>query len=74
VAGCEKILQGIWEYLDQEMTPESCAEIKKHLDLCRACFSRVEFHRLLRVKMRDKTNHLCPEKLKQRIQKLVDLF
>jgi mycothiol system anti-sigma-R factor len=74
MASCEKVLQEIWDYLDQEITPESCAEVKKHLDLCRSCFSRLEFQRHLREKMRDKTNHICPEKLKQRIQKLVDLY
>lgn len=71
---CEKVLQGIWEYLDRDMAASDVAEIEKHLDLCRSCFSRIEFEQLLRSHMKNKTNHLCPEKLKKRIRDLIDQF
>jgi len=71
---CEKVVQGIWEFLDQEMTPASLADVQKHLDLCRTCFSRIEFEKVLRVNLRTKTNHGCPEQLKLKIQKIIELY
>ena len=74
MTSCEKIVDGIWEFLDKEMTPEAVVELQKHLDLCRSCFSRYEFERALRENIRSKTNHTCPEKLKVRIQQIIELY
>jgi mycothiol system anti-sigma-R factor len=71
---CEQVIQNIWEYLDKEMCSADMSEVQKHLDLCRGCFTRMEFEKLLREKMQKATNHCCPEKLKQRIKKLIDLY
>lgn len=71
---CEQVLLGIWQYLDHDMSLEDVANVQKHLDLCRSCFSRLEFEQRLRDAMREKTNHCCPEKVKARIKSLLDLF
>jgi mycothiol system anti-sigma-R factor len=71
---CEQVLQDIWSYLDRELTEADLSHVQKHLDLCRACFSRIEFERLLRDAMRTKTNHCCPEKVKARIKKILDQY
>ena len=71
---CEKVLEGIWDYLDKELCGDSLAGIKKHLELCRTCYSRLEFERLLRDHLRNRTNHCCPERLKKRIQDIVELY
>lgn len=74
MAGCDKVLQGLWEYLDKECTEENRQHIKQHLDLCRSCYDRMEFEQLLRDHMREKTNHCCPDSVKNKIQKLLDLY
>lgn len=71
---CEAVLKDLFEYLDKEMDEKSCAEIKEHMDLCRMCFDRAEFEKMLRQHIKEKTNHCCPDALKQRIQKLIDKF
>lgn len=71
---CEKVIQSIWEFLDQEMSADGIVELQKHLDLCRSCFSRFEFERALRDNCRSKTHHTCPEKLKIRIRQIIELF
>ena len=71
---CDKILERVWDYLDRETNADGLAEIKKHLDLCRPCFSRIEFQKILREKMRSHTHHVCPEKLKQRIKSIIELY
>lgn len=71
---CEQVIQNIWDYLDREMCSTDVSEIEKHLDLCRGCYSRIEFEKILREKMKNSTEHCCPEKLKQRIKDLIDRF
>lgn len=71
---CEQVIQSIWDYLDRETDKANLAEIQKHLDLCRGCFSRVEFEKILREKMQKATHHMCPDKLKQKIRDLVDRY
>jgi anti-sigma factor (TIGR02949 family) len=71
---CEQVVQGVWEFLDKDMTPEAIATFQKHLDLCRSCFSKIEFEKMLRVSMQAKTDCKCPEKLKAKIQGIIELF
>ena len=71
---CEKVIEGLWEYLDREMDSNGTVIIERHLELCRRCFSRIEFERLLREHLKTRTDHLCPEKLKKRIQGLIELY
>ncbi|GIX27774.1 MAG: hypothetical protein KatS3mg123_1655 [Burkholderiales bacterium] len=39
---CEEVLRHLFAYIDQELDAEASAEIERHLELCRGCFSRVE--------------------------------
>ena len=71
---CEQVLQDIWAYLDKEICEDDLVHIKSHLDLCRSCFSRVEFEKLLREEMKKKTTHCCPEKVKARIQSILNQY
>lgn len=71
---CEQVIQNIWDYLDREMCGEDMTEVQKHLDLCRGCFTRIEFEKILREKMRKTTHHCCPDKLKKRIKDLIDHY
>ena len=71
---CEKVIESVFDYLDKEMTPENMAELQKHLDLCRSCFSRFEFEISLRQNLRSKTNHTCPEKLKLKLRQIIELY
>jgi mycothiol system anti-sigma-R factor len=71
---CEKVLEGLWEYLDRELDKDGQLDVQKHLDLCRSCFSRMEFEKLLREQMRLKTNHICPDKLRKKIHDIIELY
>ena len=71
---CEKVIEMIWEFLDREITPDAAADLQKHIDLCRSCFTRIEFEKALRENCRTKTNHVCPDKLKLRIRQIIDLY
>jgi anti-sigma factor (TIGR02949 family) len=50
---CEEVLRRLAEYLDHELGEVGEAEIAKHLDACRSCYSRAEFERGLRARLRE---------------------
>jgi predicted anti-sigma-YlaC factor YlaD len=39
---CEAVFALLSEYLDEELNPESCEEIKKHLEGCPPCIEFLE--------------------------------
>lgn len=69
---CEQVLAEIWVFLDGELNEADLVHFRQHMDLCRACFTRIEFERTLRVSMQTKTNHICPDRLKIRVQKFLE--
>lgn len=71
---CEQVIQGIWAYLDHDLNKTDLEHMQVHLELCRACFSRCEFERLLRESMQRKTNSCCPEQVKARIKSIFEQF
>ena len=71
---CEEVLKHLVAYLDREMDAHSAAEIGRHLEQCRGCFSRAEFERQLKAQVRAAGSHSAPEHLRARIKKLVDEF
>lgn len=43
--GCEQVMRQLWDYLDEELTPERMAAIRAHLELCKRCYPQYEFER-----------------------------
>lgn len=71
---CEEVLKHLVAYLDREMDAHAAAEIERHLEECRACFSRAEFERRLKAQLGAAGDGSAPERLRTRIRKLVDEF
>ena len=71
---CKAVLDGLFEFLDKEMDATAATEIKAHLELCRSCFDRTEFEKEIRQHFKDKTEHACPDVVKNRIKKLIENF
>lgn len=71
---CEQVIQGLRSFLDKDIKQDDVSQIKQHLELCRACFSRCEFEQLLRESMKKKTDCICPDKVKARIKSILDHF
>lgn len=42
---CETVMQQLWDYLDQELTPERMRAIEMHVHVCDRCSPQVEFER-----------------------------
>jgi len=71
---CEEVLKHLVAYLDHESDAHAAAEIQRHLEQCRSCFSRAEFEKQLKARVRAAGSRNAPERLRARIRKLVDEF
>lgn len=64
---CEEALQYVFDYLDHELDHVHHEDMEHHLTKCRSCFSRVEFERRLKAKLRATAHHRAPESLRARV-------
>jgi anti-sigma factor (TIGR02949 family) len=71
---CEEVLKHLVAYLDRDTDAHTAAEIERHLEQCRGCYSRAEFEKQLKVQVRAAASRSAPERLRARIKKLVDEF
>lgn len=71
---CEDVVSHLLAYLDDEIDDETRARIDRHLERCRGCFSRAEFERALRHRLRELGREPASESLARRIKALLDSF
>lgn len=69
---CEEVVEQLFTFLDKELDDASSAEIQRHLDRCRECFTRAEFESRLRAKVREAAAATAPEHLHRRIRRMLD--
>ena len=43
---CRMAVQKLWDYLDQELTPERMEDVRRHLDRCGDCLPHHEYGRV----------------------------
>lgn len=73
--GCLEAIEALYAYLDGELKdPESIAEFEHHMSHCRSCYSRAEVERLLTEQLRTASGSHASERLKKRLQDLMDDF
>lgn len=71
---CEEVLEQLFAYLDRELHDTTWAEVEQHLERCRGCFSRAEFERRLKARVRGAGESAAPESLRARIKQLLETF
>lgn len=71
---CEEVIEQLFTFLDEELDAERSAEIDKHLERCRDCYTRAQFERRLREKVGDAGVEKAPDRLRARIKGLLDRF
>lgn len=70
---CEEALRRLAGFLDRELGPQSAAEVERHLETCRSCYSRAEFERRLRERLREDLKEAAvPAGLESRVRRLLD--
>ena len=66
---CEQALARIFEFVDHELQPHEREALQEHLHTCKSCFSRVEFERRLKDKLKQLREEAAPA-AQDRIEKL----
>jgi mycothiol system anti-sigma-R factor len=70
---CEQAVARLYEYLDQALPPAESEAVKRHLELCEACFHHFEFDRRLLETIRERCQTgRAPEPLRRKIADLLD--
>ncbi|HBZ70671.1 MAG TPA: mycothiol system anti-sigma-R factor [Deltaproteobacteria bacterium] len=72
---CTEAVEKLWQYLDRELDSDTVAEIERHLQECRDCFSKAEFERHLRLILRRSCGcEQAPPELRARLHRLLGMF
>lgn len=71
---CDDVLAHLVEFLNGEVDEKKKAEIDLHLETCRSCYSRADFERVLKKRLQDANTQDVPDRLKNRINRLLDDF
>jgi anti-sigma factor (TIGR02949 family) len=71
---CEQAIKLILEYLDAELPEQDYAAMDEHLHTCRACFSRMEFEKMLKGKIKALPVQEAPDSLRLKLKKITSKF
>ena len=72
---CQVALKSLFEYLDKELDKKNMEDFERHLELCRKCYDKYEFEKILREKLREKAGGEKPSpRLLKRIEGMLDKF
>lgn len=71
---CEEVVASLLEYLDGEIDADKRARIDRHLDECRGCYSRAQFEKALRRRLRELGRETASPALRSRLKSLLDDF
>lgn len=69
---CEEALARLAAFLDDELEEARSDEVRRHLETCRSCYSRAEFERRLKERVRsDLKADEVPERFEERMRGLL---
>ena len=68
---CEEALSRIFELVDHELKGDEREVMQHHVDTCKSCFSRVEFERRLKAKLKGLRDAQTDNSARERIEKLL---
>lgn len=71
---CEDVIDRLLDYLDRELDAETERALARHMEACRACFSRAEFERKLRARVSETVAVKAPESLRHRVRAIVEQY
>lgn len=74
ITNCEQALKVLAQHLDRELDERRDAQLHSHLESCRSCYSRAEFERRLKERIRALGTDDVPDDVAGRIQDLLDTF
>jgi anti-sigma factor (TIGR02949 family) len=64
---CDHVIAKLWEYIDGELTEESAAQVREHLDICSRCFPQYDFQRAFKEFTHRSAQKPTPPELRRRV-------
>jgi mycothiol system anti-sigma-R factor len=64
---CEKALENLYLFIDQEIDKASCAEIQTHIDDCTSCLSEYDLERVVKSLVSRSCSEVAPDVLRQKV-------
>lgn len=64
---CEKALENLYLFIDQEIDTASCAEIQSHIDECTDCLSEYDLERVVKSLVSRSCSEVAPEPLRDKV-------
>ena len=64
---CAQALARVYEYLDGEMSPGDCAQIREHIEDCAPCLKQYDLDVALKALVRRSCQDSAPPDLRERI-------
>lgn len=72
---CREVLDRVYEYLDGEMTPDDCAQIRQHLQECGPCLREYDLDEALKALIRRSCGcEAAPDALRTRIMTRISVI
>lgn len=76
---CEQAIKLILEYLDNELSEHDHDAMHAHMETCRACYSRMDFEKMLKDKVRSSSesnasDKKAPDSLRNKIKKITENY
>ena len=71
---CEQALSQLYEYLDRELDHHDHDAMEHHLSICKSCFSRIEFEKMLKEKVKSLRDEHPSDNATDRIKRLLKDF
>lgn len=65
---CDAVMRQLWDYLDDELTPEREGAVRAHLAVCQRCHPQYDFEAsFLRALSAARQKHSSPDTLRERV-------
>ena len=66
---CRTAVQKLWDYLDEELTPERMDDVRRHLERCGSCLPHHDYAQafLAAITAARETEARAPETLRRRV-------
>ena len=66
---CRTAVQQLWDYLDQELTPERMDDVRRHLERCGSCLPHHDYARVFLAALSSarESHARAPEGLRHRV-------
>lgn len=71
---CREAIRLLWDYLDDDLSPDDHREVEEHLSYCLRCCGELEFSREVRRMLRTttETEPAVPGDVQARLERLID--